>query len=1836
MSSKERQARATAGGTAEREGQESSAGKSGGRFWALALTLLALNAAGLVWIGREVRAGGPDSVRVRQVLPVRDVDQASELAVVFDRPIAPADVIGITLQAPPFRIQPPLEGRWSWSEASKLVLQLDEPLAPGRVYRLLAEPDFQALTGFRLGGEATYELRTAALELSNLWIASTSPAGLQLAFQFNQPVKPADLQAALTITTAATSSSSPESPQPRVLTLGPERELLVEVPRPEPREEQLTVTLAAGLCGADAELGLEQGLVRKLALSRGFVPLNARAWASGSVNSALVYLAFSETLALGQELPSLTITPPVEPVSTRVSGSRLTLEGDFRSGETYRIEVGPSLLSAEGHTLGEAAELSLRIPKRSNHLSLPDGDGQLSPGGRLELALRATNVSNLELSTARLHRNNLVARLHGSGARETSRALPKKNLSLDLEPDRATDCVLDLAKLLDAPLGVYEVSVRDRDDRWESDRTLLRVSDLTLTVKQEAAGLFVWVTSLSSGEPLEGVSLEARSYNDQVLALATTDPLGRGHLSTPEDLPDGEAWVITASLGEDFSYLVPERGAWVFDTVDTSGRAYVSQLDAWLYTDRGVYRPGETIHLSGLLRGVDGSFPPAASREVQLLQPDGRIAFRTSLEGDAALDAQGLFQLDVPTRRDGRTGRHELALLDTASGEVLRRLELLVDEFVPSRLETEIAAELLAPEVAVPIEAAAALPGTPVEAARTSSAAAPTPRLGFDVVSRDFLGAPSAGLAVRVRPTWRRINFESAAFPELQFHELSGSSERQKGEELRDTLDEAGAAHFELSPPAGAAPGRWQVELSSTVTEVGGRSTSRSCSKVLDSASHHLGLHLASEVAPVGEEFEVEWKLLTPDDVLAAAALHEVRLERVLREYGLVVVSGKRSWRRRDRYEDLSRHTLGETSEGRLSLLVPAAGDYRLVAVDPNTGIETHFAFAAGERSAEGDPERLELTLDRHAYAPGDVLRAEVRGGFAGRLLVTLESDRVLASTVLEFAGEDALGVVELKLPEGLRGGAFLCASLLRGVDSSSTSWLPHRARGLVRVRTEHTDHALPITLEAPERLRPGAPLRVRVESDAPISADRPTRVHVWAVDSGILQATDEPLPDPLAHFFSQHRAGVRTSDGWAEVLPDFARPESTRRIGGDRDLDAAMLRRLSARPGAEREAGVTWSRAVDLGPDGSVELELTAPELRGAVELRAVLVDGDRYASAERRVELSTPLDLEPTWPLACAPGDRLEVPLEVTNTTAGALTFSLEVTAGGPLELTARESLAGLELEPGASRIFWFDARALGLGNAEIRFSALGSGLEEHATSTLLVRPATPLHQTNELVTVEAGSSWDEDPSEGFAPDGLRVVVEVSPRPDVELRPALQALIDYPHGCLEQTTSRLFALVHAAPLLGDETGEGGPSPLVQSLVRAGLGRLQAMQTRGGGLSYWMGSDRASTWGTAYAASWLVEARRAGYELRASFTAPLLGYLAGVLRSGEEDPNTLALITRILAEFGQPQEGWMTRLAERRAELDIAGRAHLASAWLSIGRRDRATELLGEDTLSLAVHRTTSGRFTSAVRQRGVLLGTLLDLDPGHPWVERVASDLWASRSNGRWSSTLEDAAALASLARYQALQGETGEFRGVLVDASGARHELDSTSRARFVLTGAAAKGALHVELEGDAPAHLLVSVEGLPIGGVPAYDRNLQIRRRWLDREGQPITELEVGDLVQVEVVLSAPGLASGERIENVAVMDLLPAGLEVENPRLASSAQDPLMKSAHADHVEFREDRVVLFAGVGDEPATFRYLLRATAAGIFVAPPIQASSMYDPGIASLGETGTLRITEARSAR
>ncbi|MBI3735170.1 hypothetical protein HY256_01485, partial [Candidatus Sumerlaeota bacterium] len=338
--------------------------------------------------------------------------------------------------------------------------------------------------------------------------------------------------------------------------------------------------------------------------------------------------------------------------------------------------------------------------------------GILSPGGNLLVDLNTVNVRSLNLSATRVYSNNIVAHLqhrgrwcrnydyegdlgyqyddfydNGSNDRDTSRQILSKEVHLSARANVPKTVALELRDLLKNPLGVYRIRAAANDERWTGDTTLVTVTDLALTAKREKGGMTVWVTRLKSAKPVSGAKVSAVTYTNQTLAAALTGEDGIAHLSFTEDHPDGSPWVVLAELGDDLAYLRPEQRPWLIDDIDQSGREIPKNYDAMLYTERGVYRPGETIHLSGIIREAEGGVPPTFPLRISITRPDGRFVAQLSAKPEE--NAEGFFHADYTTRPDDQTGVYQFAATLPGATDVLGTAEAKVEAFVPTRIEVK-------------------------------------------------------------------------------------------------------------------------------------------------------------------------------------------------------------------------------------------------------------------------------------------------------------------------------------------------------------------------------------------------------------------------------------------------------------------------------------------------------------------------------------------------------------------------------------------------------------------------------------------------------------------------------------------------------------------------------------------------------------------------------------------------------------------------------------------------------------------------------------------------------------------------------------------------------------------------------------------------------------------------------------------------------------------------------------------------------------------------------------------------------------------------------------------
>ncbi len=1764
-------------------------------------TFAAINVTGLIWIHHDLKSAPRATVRVLGASLSPGADNPDRIRLTFDRDMVAASAIGRVEKAGMFELAPAWPGHWTWAARDRLEYILDKPLSSGRILTLHASPRVKEITGRSLEGTSEFTLVAFPLRLVSCDVVACDRSDITLQAGFNQPVEPGEFLRHVSLYDSKTLVGVAE---PQCLTKAPQKDLVIRFARPE--SNSFAMILDGTLTGFEGDAGLGSSVTISREVAPGFALLHTYIEGPGLDETASVRLYFSHELSDKQQVPGLAIQPAVEDLRVHLANNALIASGKFTAGRRYTIRVPGTLLSEEGKTLGEDVSVRAEFPDYTPAIAFEHSGGILSPRGTLMVDAKGVNLEQVAVQAWKVHANNLVPHLHRAGMDETSQSVLEKTIPVKLPHNQPKKLALGLEELLSKPLGIYRVAASSADHRWTNDETLITVTDLAITAKHHRDGYLVWITSLRTAEPVPDVVVSGLTYNNQKVANAKTDANGIADLQFAGRHPDGDIWVITAAKEGDLSYLQPGENQWVVDDVQQHGRPYAVHYETMLYTDRGVYRPGETIHLTGVIRDTAGAVASRFPLSVKVYRPDGRRV--SDLTVNRREKDQGVFHTSFTPSAEAQTGPYQFCVTLPGSEDLLGSTSALVEAFVPVRME--------------------------VTAAPSSERFGPNTPPAVKVTGRYLWDQPAGDLPVKVEGTLWPTAFQSKAHPDFQF----GSNRREPPIPLPAVdgqLDGQGACEVQVTLPENLKAGLYAMRLSATVTEPGGRSVSSNTSATLDLLDTHIGLRLAKgQVIPVGEAIPVDWVRLTGRDQPATSGRMTVQLMRVEYDTVLKKVDDRYVWQSVEKTQKVGedRTIAPADAQGSFEVSCPDSGLYRVVATDARSGSSTCLEFYAcrDRDSAQSlpmnQPERVEIITDKKKYLPGEKAKVVLRSPIPGTVLLTVETDSVIAHHIAKIAENTC--ELEVPLPADLRGSAFLAATVLRPVDPNQESWLPHRGLGTVQVLMDHASARIPVGIEAPAKARPGDAVTVTVDAGRPRDPNQPVMVHVWAVDEGILLASAYETPDLHEFFLGPRLSGVSTADVFGWLLPDYKRPIGMTRIGGDGfDLDA--LRR-SPVPTRTREPAVIWREAVPTNSEGKVTVRMELPDLTGQLRIMAVAVDHDRYGTGEHALTVTSPLLVEASWPRFVAPGDRFTVPVKLFNSTDKPLAVLMKTTVSGPVELSSDQGAPGPTVEPGKPMTRLLQGRAIAMGPVDVKIeatedSSAATPLEAHCVAALPVRPATALHSVVELKAVPAGQEARFEPPDLFLKGTIQMTVSVSARPSVELEAALEEQIGYPYGCVEQTSSRLLSLLYASQILDPNRAKA-----IDGMVKAGITRLWSMQTPSGGLSYWPGQPSACLWGTAYAASCLLEAKNAGYPIDSRFTGELAKFLESRLRAADDetpDLNTKALICRVLATFGQPPHGWMARLAEQKDKLDVAALAHLASAFYAAGDKEKALSLLPDSPPATAVVTTTAGRLTSQVQQEAVWLSALLEIEPNHPMVAPLAAGLNKARSNGQWGSTLNNAAVIAALARYQVTaRKDPPEFTGTIEAEGAGTVRFTHKEPASLELRNGVAP--IRIISEGHGTLYIVTTSKGLVRDDlVKPYERQLHVERRWVDRDGKPVDAngLAVGDLVRVEITVST---AAGT-VNNIAIVDALAGGMEVENPRLATSAETGQPDGDFPEHVEFLDDRVVLFCTAEARTRTFRYALRVITAGEFALPPIQASCMYDPAIACLGEAGRVVI-------
>ncbi|KAA5604962.1 alpha-2-macroglobulin family protein [Roseospira marina] len=1528
---------------------------------------------------------------------------------------------------------------------------------------------------------------------------------------------------------------------------------------------------------------------------------------------------------------------PADDTVARVDADALCLSG-FRHGTRLDVTLRAGLPLADGAALADTRTWSVAVPNREPRVAFVGESYVLPARGSQGLPLDSVNVARVDLTIYRLPARGLAAALReGETFRplsgwaadelgdETGTLVWSGAMDLPNEANRQQRAAVPFAKAVPNPEpGLYAVTAtiasrppphwRDRPTQW------VLVTDLGLQAYHGDRELVVAARSLETGQPQSGVEVALIARNNDVLGTATTDATGLARLPAGLLRGDGGARpshvTATAPDGSDHALLDLGRPALDLSDRGVGGRDAPGPLDAFLYLERGIYRPGETIEMMALLRDDRARAVTDLPLTLKVMRPDGVEVRREVVR----LDSGGGGWLRLPTSDSDRTGVWTITAHAEPDGPAIGRVTVQLEDFVPARMEVLLDAPentVLRPGDTVPI----------------------------GVEARYLYGAPAAGLAAEAELVLRHDPQPFGAERADYVFGLTTESFEPWREDLTiaDTDDEGRTRVEALLRDAPDTSLPLSALVRATVLEPGGRPTNRAVSIPVRLTDTMVGLDPLFEDSRIDEDESAGYRVLAMDAAGDAVPDRSLRVFLYAEDWDYQWYREGDGWRYsavvRDRRIDARDIVTGPDGTVDVTLPVSGWGRFRVEVADLESGAVTSHRFYAGWRvpgpSAQDTPDTLRMTAEHATYAVGQTARLSLDPPFAGEALVTVLGQDVLDARSVSVPADGR--VIEIPVTEDWGAGAYVAVSLFR--PGTDTERGPGRAVGVHWVAVDTADRTLDVTLDPPETIRPRGPLTIPV-SVAHAGPD--TRVTVAVVDEGILQLTGFATPKPDAFFLGKRRLGVELRDAYGALIDGRDATLGQLRTGGD-----AAGRHAPGLPDKTVEPLAVFSGPVELDADGTATVRVDIPAFNGRVRVMAAAYDARGVGHGEASVTIRDPMVTLVTLPRFLAPEDRAAMHLTLDNVDGPAGDWRVAVTTEGGVTVDAGGT-ATLPIPAGGrgDHVVTLKGDTIGGGRVTLAVTDPNGATTTQAWG-LSTRPAAARETRARTYRLAPGQSQplNRGVLDGFAPGTASLSVSLSTLPDLRLASLVRDLDRYPYGCVEQTVSRALPLLMVADVAA-AVGVVDPSDpdALKDRIDEAIARVVAMQRGDGGFSLWGGGERQE-WLSAYATEFLLRARNTGHTVPPFALDRALGFLESTvlgLDYADEALPARAYALYVLALAGEVDPGALRYVHD--ADLNrLPGplpRAHLGAALAMIGDTARArSAFAATDQARLQLSSLTAEQaadiprpYGSTLRDVAATVALMAESGLGDPLAEAEA--LADARAGQPWLSTQEQARLVQAAAALQALQGPLS------VSVAGAETVPLGTGRA-LVRPGAdAASGAVSVTNTGDGTVTMVVAGDGIPSAPPPAEDHGLTISRVFYDLDGQRVDPVMVGQSDLMVAVISGetvdPQALGDDETHQALVVDLLPAGLVLENAAVgdgrSTAGLDWLPDLDTPAHVELRDDRFVAALPIGRDHTGFTvaYLVRAVTPGVFTMPGVFVESMYQPALRARGPAAQMIIT------
>ncbi len=1747
------------------------------------------------------------------------VPMGANLHFEFNQDIVPENKIGTWDTTQYIIFEPALKGKFKWKSQRELVFSPYGFLRPATQYKasfnnnaagLIVEDDKD------LGFHTPY----LNLEQFSAYYAKLPIAGnrevVRFDLDFNYKISPDDLKKHLSLKI--------DDKEKRVELLGHEHSnkislYLTDFPKDD-KTHSVELLLKKGINISNVSVGMND-IVRETEI------INPQDFKIDKIIAEHDGFTGTVTVTATQDISPVNIRSFIEIMpavnyTAQVKGRKIIIKSDdFDVVKTYVINIKEGLAGTMGGKLKYEYTEEISFGTIEPDIKFINQKAEyLSGKGHKNIEVRIVSIPEVEVKIYKVYKNNLLQYSKGSSYYDyyyddyyssvkepgdlgdvvwkktiQTASLPKMNSSRLFKMD-FTDKVANLE-------GIYVIEIRSKDKYWLKDRKIVSISDIGLIAKQGKNQITLFANSIKTAKALQGVQIEVIGKNNQSLGKVTTDNEGVAIFKLKENnLPGFTPALITARLNNDFNYLPYSKTAVGTSRFEIAGRRdNFSGYDAYIYPERDIYRPGETIHLATILRDDDWNVPGEIPLKLKLIAPNGK----TFVTLKKTLDKHGSFTADIKLPAAAPTGGYS-AEVYTSTNVYLNSLKIKVEEFVPDRIKVKAT--------------------TNKKDIRVSEA------LLINLQVNNLFGPPAANRKYEIQQNIKRKYFYSKKYYDYNFTITGGSSYFRSNVRKGKTNTQGAAVETYKFPSTYANMGLLQADYYITVFDETGRPVNRKKTVNIYTQNAFFGIKISDYYNKTNQMMKIP--LIAVDKNDNALSGVQVQLSLIKHEYRTVLTKSGSYYRYKSEHQEVVLQNKLITLNGAKSIFnftPKTSGKYEIRLAKPGTKTyvsQTFYAYGWGSTTtssfAVNTEGYIDIQLDKDKYKVGDKAHVILKTPFSGKILVTLERKNVTKHFYLTTDKRSA--AFDLSITDDFVPNVYISATLIKAHDVSDIPLTV--AHGYAPVMVENRQNKLNVSISAVEKSHSRTKQRITVKS----SPNTPVTLAI--VDEGILQVSGFKNPDPYKFFYRKRALAVRSYDIYPFLFPEIAM-KSGIEGGGAGELE----KRINPMTNKRFKLVSYWSGVLVTDNSGKAYYDIDIPEFSGDLRIMAVAFKGKAFGSSVEHMKVADPVVISTALPRFLSPKDTVEMGLTLSNTTNQTMNCVLGINTGKNIKML--DAIGGNISIPANSekQMYLKLAVAPSIGEATVKVNVSYGGKNYTNTTDISIRPPSPLQKVSGSGNIIAGNSKQINMNlSRFMPNTVERKLILSNSPMVKFSKHLDYLLGYPYGCVEQTISKAFPQLYYADLVKSlgKKSYGDPTYNINEAIR----KLQLMQLYNGAMSYWPGYGQETWWGSVYAAHFLIEAQKAGYQVDKSMLDKLYKYLKTKLKNKKTinyryngnlnkkiAPKEVAYSLYVMALMGKPSISMMNYYKSRRDLLSIDSKYLLAAAYALAGDKKKYAQILPPAYAGETSNKSFGGSFYSPIRDLAISLYALLEVDPDNQEIGSMVRALAENMRTAGYMNTQERVFAFLSMGKIARAANKANISAKILVN----NRMISAYKSGTLSLSSKQLAGDnINVITKGKGKLYYFWEAEGIAAdGSYKQEDRYLRVRRTFFDRQGNIISgnSFKQNDLIVVRISLQS---LRGMTIDNVVISDILPAGFEIENPRISSVAGMNWIKNkAYPDYMDIRDDRINYFTSVGSKTKYFYYMVRAVTPGTFQMGPVGADAMYNGEYHSYNGGGIIKI-------